>query len=322
MNTRSTSIVAVAAALALLFTACGGGEETVRGSTDADAPTVVASTGIAADIVANVGGDDIRVVQLVPDGSNPHSFAPSAKQQQEIEEAQLAVLFSPLLEEALPLDSAGATFAFADHVRTELALEEGEHGHEEEDGHEEEGGEEGHGDEAGSLDPHVWMDPTQIEATLPALADALTEINPENAEAFESRADEYAEELSALDSELQDLAAGIPDENRKLVTSHDLLGYFADRYGFEVVGAPFGVVPESEASAATVSELIDEVQAEKVPAVFAQEGDDPEVLEQIGEEAGVVVVNDLLVETFGDAAGSYIEMLRFSGGRIADSLSE
>jgi ABC-type Zn uptake system ZnuABC Zn-binding protein ZnuA len=313
---RNLTALAASALAALILAACGAGgdEETVRGSADADAPTVVATTGIAADIVANVGGDDIRVVQLVPDGGNPHSFAPSAQQQQEIEEADLVVLFSPLLEAALPLDGAESTFAFADHAGNQRTVDEEDLVHEEE--------EDDHAHEEGSLDPHVWMDPTQIEAALPALADALAEISPENAAAFEERADEYTVQLAQLDGELQDLAAGVPNENRKLVTSHDLLGYFADRYGYEVIGAPFGVAPESEASAAVVSELIDEVKAQDVPAVFAQTGDDAEVLRQISDETGVEVVDDLLVESFGDGAGSYIEMMRFSGERIADSLSE
>lgn len=241
-----------------------------------------------------------------------------------MEGADLVVLFSPLLEEGLPLDDADTTFAFADHAREHRAFAEGDHAHPE-DGSEGEGhgeGAEEHDHEEGSLDPHVWMDPTQIEAALPALAEALGRIDPEHAAAFERRAGAYGRELAALDDELRRRARAVPPAKRKLVTSHDLLGYFGDRYGFAVVGAPFGASPEAEASAAGVAELIRDVRAQRVSTVFAQEGDDPKVLRRIADEAGVGVVDDILVESLNEEAPTYVEMLRFSGSRIAEALAE
>ncbi len=320
-RTLTTTLLAVGAALAIFLTACGEESET-RGSSDPEAPTIVATSGIAADIVANVGGDDVRVVQLVPDGASPHSYSPSAQQQQELEDSDLLVYFAPALEEALPLETAPNEFAIADHVASERrlteeeeALEAATEGADTGDGHAED---EGHGD----ADPHVWMDPTQIGAALPALAGALGEIDPAHAGDFDARAREYAGELTDLDRELEELAASVPPAQRKLVTSHDLMGYFADRYGFEFVGAPFGISPEAEASAAGIDELIDDVEAAGVPAVFAQTGDDPEVLRQVAEEADVEVVDDLLVESLGEQADTYIEMMRYSTERITDALSE
>ena len=94
-----------------------------------------------------------------------------------------------------------------------------------------------------------------------------------------------------------------------------------DRYDFEFVGAPFGTAPESQASAETVADLIDRVESENVPAVFAEDTDDPELMKQIGREAGVEVVDDLLTEGFGDRVDSYEAMLRYDAERIAGALA-
>ena len=93
------------------------------------------------------------------------------------------------------------------------------------------------------------------------------------------------------------------------------------RYEFEFVGAPFGVTPGTEPSAETVASLIDRVEQEHVPAVFAEDTDDPELMEQIAREAGVEVVDDLLTEGFGGRVESYEEMLRYDADRIAGALA-
>lgn len=327
--------LALVLAAALMLAGCGDDEEGVdavaEGTPDL---TVVATTGVAADIVERVAGDRLEVIQLVPEGANPHNYSPSAREQQELEESGLLVFFHPALEEALPLQTANKSFSIARNIGGIRRFAEGEvagthddgddhgdgtdEGHDDERGHDEDD-ERDHG--AGTPDPHVWLDPTAIGAALPALADALAEIDPEGAQGYSERAAGYAAELQALDAELERMVDTIPEEHRKLVTSHELMGYFADRYGFEFVGAPFGTSPEAEASAAAVASLIEEVEEHQVPAVFAQQGDDPKVLRLIADEAGVEVVDDLLVESFGEQAGSYVEMMRFTTERITDALS-
>ena len=243
------------------------------------------------------------VNQLVPDGASPHNYAPSAKDQQGVADADLLVYTSPALEQSLPLDVAANSWALADHTgepRTPGAAETGL--------------------ETGAEDPHVWLDPSRVAAALPDLAVALAEIDPERAAGYERRAATYAIELERLDAELARAIETIPRSDRKLVTSHDVIGYFADRYGLQVVGAPFGLAPEAEASAGRLAELIADIEAQDVPAVFAQQGDDPEVLRRVADEAGVVVVDDLLLESLGPQAESYTEMMRFSTLRITEAL--
>lgn len=306
MTARRTRIptapLAAFAGVLVLLLASGCGSE--DGSADGEAPTVVASTGIVADIVSEVAGDGVEVVQLVPDGVNPHDYAPSAKQQQELSEAELVVYVSPALEQALPLDGAAAELALAEHAGDGRTAPEGEPTVDEQ-----------------RADPHFWLDPTRVAAALPALAAALAGIEPSDATGFERRAAEYATDLERLDAELRRQVETIPTEDRKLVTSHDVMGYFADHYGLRVIGAPFGLSPEAEASAGQLAELIDSVEDEDVPAVFAQQGDDPEVLRRLADEAGVAVVDDLLLESLGEEADTYVEMMRYSTAKIADALA-
>lgn len=299
---RQSSLAALVALtlLASALSACGGDD-----GADGARPRVVATTGVAADIVARLGGAELELSQLVPEGANPHGFAPSARDQAGLTEADLVVYFSPALEGALPIDAAERSFAFADHAGDPRTFAE-----------EEVGGAE----DAGSADPHLWLDPTKIAAALPALAEALGEIDPAHATDFTRRATAYAAQLADLDRELQRITATIPPESRKLVSSHESLGYFADRYGLQLIGAPFGLAPEAAASAGELATLIDEVRAEDVPVLFAQLGDNPEVLRRIAEENGVAVVDDLRISSPGAGAGSYPEMMRFTAGRIATAL--
>ena len=284
-------LLALAALAVACLAGCGGSSGDGSGR-----PTVVASTSVAADIVANVAGRDAEVIQLVPDGATPHSYAPSAREQQELADADLVVYFSPALEEALPLDSAKRSFAIADH-----------------------GGSSG-STAGGPGDPHVWLDPTLIAAALPALASTMGEIDAEHARSYQRRATAYADRLLTLDRRIRRITSAIPAAERKLVTSHDLFGYFADRYAFEFIGAPFGLSPEAEASAGALADLIVEVKASGVPAVFAQIGDDPKVLRRVADEAGVVVVDDLPVESLGDGADTYEAMMLITARKISDAL--
>ena len=145
--------------------------------------------------------------------------------------------------------------------------------------------------------------------------------DPEHAEGYRERAAAYAKQLESLDAEVERQLAAIPPDDRELVTSHDALGYFADRYGLEVVATPFPASgPEAEASAQSVQEVEEVIDTHAVPALFAEETDDPQVLEQIADRKGVEIVDDLLVESPGESGG-YVEMLRRDAELIAEALA-
>jgi len=279
-------IIAVTSSLlALGLSACGDSDGGAK---------VVATTGILASVTEHVAGDDIEVDQLIPEGADPHDFALSAVDRSELEEAKLVVANGSGLEAGIPLDDTDAeVWELADH--------------------------------AGGLredDPHTWMDPTKVAAALPSLADALADVDPEHAADYRRRADDYARELEALDSDIAAEIDAIAAADRRLVTSHDALGYFADRYGLDVIAPPFGSLgAESEPSAEALQTTIDAVRSSGVPAVFAQAEDDPSVMERIADETGVEVVDDLYVESPGPAE-TYEMMLRHDAELIRTALAD
>jgi zinc/manganese transport system substrate-binding protein len=294
-------VVGLTASVATL-TACGSDD-------DDGTLSVAATTGILADITSQVAGDDVEVVQIVPDTASPHDFQPSAEDRQELAEADLVTYDGAGLDATVPVDEAGApTWALTEHAPDLLPFAE-------------EPGEEEHAEEEhGADDPHVWMDPTRVAAALPSLADALADVDPNHAADYRRRAEDFAKRLENIDRELQQEVDSLPPDDRELVTSHDALGYFADRYGLEVVATPFPATgAEAEASAASVGEVIDVVNQTDTHALFAEETDDPEVLDSIAGETGAVVVDNLLVESPG-SAGTYEAMLRHDGELIATSL--
>jgi zinc/manganese transport system substrate-binding protein len=315
-----TIFISGIAAFAIALAACGDDDDSGSG----DAPNVVATTGIVADIVEAVAGPDAEIEQVIPDGSSPHDFELSAQDRQVLEEADLVVASGAGLEAGIPLDDVDAPqWALADHAGDLLPFAEAgahedaedEHASKEEHAAEEE-------DEHGSEDPHVWMDPTRVAAAVPSLADALSDADPAGANGYRKRARVYAEQLDGLDAELERALASVPDSDRELVTSHDSLGYFADRYGFEVVATAFPASgPEAEASAGLIDEVEGAVSQHEVPAVFAQEEDDPETLQLIADETGVAIEEGLIVESPG-SAGTYAGMLRRDAELIAAALSQ
>jgi ABC-type Zn uptake system ZnuABC Zn-binding protein ZnuA len=308
-----TSLIALSL-LAAVISGCGsdGG---------GDGPTVVVTTGIWADVTEEIAGEDASVQQIIPDGTSPHDFQLSARDRAEIEDSVLLVSNGADLEAGIPIGDLDATaFAMTDHAgQLRRFREAGAH----DEASEDEQAEEAHAEqEDGGSDPHVWMDPSRVAEAVPALADALAKADPDNAGGYRERAASYVRELEGLDREIRSTLGAIPTANRQLVTSHDALGYFADRYGFQVIATPFPASgPESEASAQTIAEVEAAIRTSGVPTVFAQDTDNPEVLEGIASRTGVRIETGLPVEAPG-AAGSYIEMLRRDAEIIGAGLSQ
>jgi zinc/manganese transport system substrate-binding protein len=298
-------ILVLGAILALLVEACGDG--------GSEEPRVIATTGVVASIVEEVAGDDAEVVQLIPDSASPHDFSLSAQDRAELEDADLVAYNGAGLEAGVPIDEAEASkWALAENAGSLLpssAEEAAEH-----DGAEDT--EERDGDD----DPHVWMDPTRVASALPSLAEALARADPGNEASYRQRAEDLAARIEDLDREIADEAEALPRAERELITSHDALSYFADRYGFEIVATAFPATgAEAEPSAAALAEVTELVESSGVPAVFSEEGDDPQVLERVAAETGVEVVDELLVESPGPA-GSYDRMLRRDAETIVTAL--
>jgi zinc/manganese transport system substrate-binding protein len=290
------AVAAATITLAAVLAGCG--------SDDTDSGVdVVATTGVLADITRHVAGPDAEVAQLIPDGSDPHSFSLSAHDRLRLDEADLVVANGAGLEAGIPVDEGDApTYYLAEHAG-ELRPA-------------------GDGDDSGALDPHVWMDPTRVAAALPSLAAALGDADPAHAAAYEHRAADYSRALRSLDRELGATLESVPADKRELVTSHDALEYFAARYGFEVAATAFPVTgTEAEASATRLADAETAVRETGVATIFAELGDDPEALRTVADDTGVEIDYDLMVESLGPS-GSYAEMLRSDAQQIADGLGE
>ncbi len=330
----------------LALAAWGCGNDDAAG--DSGAPTVVATTSIWGDVVSNVACDGLaEVVTIIPPGGDPHSFQPSLSDRGRMESAVLVVANGLALEEGLQdtieaVEEAGTpVFHMADHIST---IEFGSTGHDDHDehDHEEEGHddhdehdhkEEGHDDhedhdhhghDHSGEDPHVWFDPVRVADALPALSEALASQTGLDAGALEECTAAYRSELMALDAEVDDILAPLPPEDRLLVTNHDALGYFADRYGFQLVGT---VIPGGSTLAATnpagLQALVEVIEETGVAAIFSESTQSSDDAEALGREAGVRVLS-LYTGALGPAdsdAGTYTGFIRTNAQRIAEGLS-
>jgi zinc/manganese transport system substrate-binding protein len=337
----------VAASLAVLAAACGGdSEETAaeqpaaigqasaaEADGDAPPPTIVVTTSIWADIVGNVACGGLAAVEtLIPVGGDPHSFEPSLRDRERLGEAALVVANGLLLEETLEdtldavADDGVPVVLMADFVTT-IEFAQGERGDDDEgEAHEDEGKEEGTDEDHGhgGDDPHIWFDPTRVAGALAPLGDVLVAEAGLDRGAVDACVATYAAELEVLDSDIEQLLAVVPPDRRTLVTNHEALGYFADRYGFELLGA---VIPSpttlAETSAAALAELAGIIAAEGVPAIFAESqhsSDDAEALAaQVGEVEVVTLFTDSLGED-GSGAETYVGLMRTDAELIATAL--
>ena len=195
-----------------------------------------------------------------------------------------------------------------------------EPGHEEEAGHDEMGHDDhGHGAE----DPHFWFDPIRVKLAINEMAAQLSYLDPENADTYYVNADAYGDELDELHAWIQGHVEMVPPERRLLVTSHDSLGYLAEAYGFEVVGLVIpSLAPDVEPSAEHLSEVIEAVRENNVPAVFGETTVSDRLALTIAQETGAELVQlysgSMGVE--GSGADTYVGMVRTNVERIVEAL--
>ncbi len=198
------------------------------------------------------------------------------------------------------------------------------------EGHEEHGHQEsqeaGQGHEAhdhGALDPHFWFDPLRVKQAVNAVADQLATVDPDGAEFYRENAAAYNRELDELHAWIQQEVAKLPKERRLLVTSHDSFQYFAQRYGFQVVGAVMPVTTEREPTAQELAILVETIEREDVPAVFAEKSHSQRLAKRISEETGAKLVGGLYTGSLGEPggeAGAYLDLMRYNVRTIVEAL--
>ena len=284
-----------------VITACGRKEDKQVAIADKKL-TVVTTVAPITSMAENVGGDKIRLIGIIPEGINSHTFEPVPSDIKVLAQADLLIANGLDLE--IPtmnltranMKKGAALLLLGDKTITE----EGyiydfsfprEHGH---------------------PNPHLWLNPRHAMRYTGLIRDELVRLDPENKSAYEANSAAFLKKLEMLDQAIQDSVKTIPEKNRRLLTYHDSWPYFARHYGFQIIGA---VQPSdfSDPSPREVKRLIDQIRQEKVPAVFGSEVFSSPILEQIAREGGTTYIDKLrddeLPGRSGDPQHSYVGMM-------------
>ena len=268
----------------------------------ADRLNVVASFSIIADFVRNVGGDHVSVTTLVGPEGDAHVYAPTPADAKRVAGAKLVFVnglgFEGWLSRLLKSAGGKATVVTATSGIAPLKL-------------------------GSQADPHAWQSVANAKVYVANISDALAAASPADAEAFKANASAYLAELDALDREVREAIAKIPESRRKVISTHDAFRYFAAAYGVEFI-APLGVSTESEASARDVARIITQIRTAKIPAVFLENVTDPRLMARIAAETGARVggtlYSDSLTGEKGDSP-TYIAMVRHNIKALTSALS-
>jgi len=302
-----STLLTMALAVTVALPAAAQGE-------DADRASVVVTTEVLGAVVSDLVGDVAEVKILMEGGANPHTFEPSARDAENILRADLIVSNGLDLEEGLlsVLETAASEgvpwFQSADHLR----LRDLEAEAETEAGHDAEDKEDHHGLE----DPHIWTDPLAMRDVVVALEAALGEAGIDVGDADAS----LVVQLEALDAEIEQILSVVPDAERKLVTGHRSMGYFADRYGFELIGTVIPSLSTSgEPTARELASLIAAVKDNDVKVVFTEVGTPGSVARAVADDSGATTVELSAVKLPED--GSYASLIRDMATTIAAALS-
>ena len=299
-----------------LLAASIAGAALLSGASFAAEPVpVVASFSILGDLVRVVGGERVSVITLVGPDEDAHVFEPKPTDAKTLVQSRLLIVnglgFEPWAQKlAKSAGYKGETVVASRGVKPLVMAEEDAHG---EKGHKDKGH---HHDEA---DPHAWQNPHNVVLYTRNIAAALTKVDPAGATAYQTNANAYVKELQALDTWAKAQFAAIPADKRKAITSHDAFGYLAAQYQIKFL-APQGVSTDAEPSAREVTQLIRQIQRERIKAVFVENMSNPKLLAQLGKDAGVTVGPALFVDALsaaGGSADSYLKLMRYNVTQLA-----
>ncbi len=296
----------VAAAVLLAAAGCGAGSDSGdRGRLD-----VVAAESFLADIAQNVAGDRFTVRTLIPPGADPHAFEPAPKDLGEVAAADLVIvngggLEGPLLDTLTNVGGSATIVDASAGLKTRTPQP----------------GEPPLG--AGQIDPHFWLDPVAVQTYVANIRDAFVKADPSGAAAYAVNAAAYSAKLKQLDAWIKAQVAQIPAQDRTLVMNHASHGYFADRYGFQIVGTVLpGVGTADTPTARQLGDLTQAIRRSGAKAIFVEIDENPQLAEQIAAETGVRVVTDLLDHSLtaaGGVAPTYIAMMKYDTQRIVEA---
>ena len=316
-------------ALSIVLVACAGGS-----SDEAGCPViedrkinVVATTPMIGEFVSQVGGDNINLTVIMPPEADPHTYEPAPQDAGTIADADLVFYTGLKYEQAAVVklleSSACSTSVLAEVGENVYPIEFKEGGHDDhgdhgKEGHDDHDGHEGHGH--GAYDPHFWFDPNRVAYAAEYIESKLVEYDPSNSATYESAGSAYTDELKGLIGQVSDLISTVPSQNRKLITTHESLGYLEAKFGLEVLST---IIPSldsaNEISPAELVDVIDVIEDNNVKVIFI-EAEAPSVYaETIVAETGIKAVEGLWVETL-KAGQSYPDFLIAAVELIVENL--
>lgn len=324
------TVAGLAAGLTVAFAASGPLAESDRSAAAQGRLAVVATNSILGDLVRNVAGDAADVTVLVPTGGDPHTYEPTPADAGAIADADVVfengLGLEPWLDDVYEASGSTATRVVVTSGVTPLRVADepqfagdaatpadgiADQEHQE---HEE-----------GEFDPHVWFDVANAKLMVAAIGAGLVAADGADTAAFGANTAAYQARLDTLDQTVLDLVATLPEADRRLVTSHDTFAYFAQRYGFEIVGTalPSITTESADPSAAEIAALVDDIRAAGVAAIFPENTSNPDLLEQIASEAGVTVGPELYTDALGDQGSdgaTYIDLITYDVTAIVTAL--
>jgi len=288
--------------------------------------SAIASFSILGDVVAEVGGDRIELKTIVGPGGDAHVYQPTPADAGAISRA--AVVFvnglgfegwiNRLIKASGYKGPVVTVTAGIEPLRTDERPEDHHHGVKVTGNSTRKSNDHHHGE----LDPHVWQNPKNVIVYVANVREALCKADAAGCDFYTRNAAAYTAKLEALDTEIRGKLAAIVTDRRKVITSHDAFGYFAEAYGVKFL-APQGISTESEASAKDVAKLIDQIRQEGVRAVFVENISDTRLISQIARETGAKIGGTLYSDALSGPNGpasTYLDMMRHNANIIAGAI--
>ena len=322
-----------AIAMSLILVACGGStsEDVVENETTAieseESLNVVVTTPMLGEFVKQVAGDSVVLDILMPAEADPHTYDPSPQDAAKIADADIVLYVgikyetSSLLKLIENTASTNATLLEIGEEIDPIEFKDGEHDHGNHDDHDEEGHEGHEGHDHGSEDPHFWFDPVRVAMAVEVIKDSLVSLDPANTSTYEANADNFISELTDLDAQVKALIESVSEDNRKIVTTHEALGYLEARYGIEVFAT---IIPSlstaDEISPSQIADVIDVIEDNNIKVLFVESEAPSVYAETVAAEAGITAVTGLYVETLKDGQ-TYSDFLISNVTLIVESLN-
>ncbi|MFO0992157.1 MAG: metal ABC transporter substrate-binding protein [Hyphomicrobiales bacterium] len=272
----------------------------------ADKVKAVATFSILGDMVSNIGGDLVEVTTIVGPNADTHVYEPKPADATALAGTQIFFVnglgFEGWMERLVESTGfKGETVVASTGITPRTMMEDG----------------------AEETDPHAWQNLANGLVYVKNIADGLCKVDAADCDTFRKNAEAYSAEITALDADVKAKIAAVPEAKRKVITTHDAFGYFGAAYGVTFM-APEGISTESEASAADVAKLIEQIKKEGVTALFVENMSDPRLIEQIAKETGVKVGGSLYADALsekGEGGGTYLDMFKHNISLLAPAMA-